>query len=131
MAEHIALKKVLGSSDQSVGAARRARPSGRFRPVLVGKNRDRHRAIHPLAGVRASKFYDWRERYGRVMDHPLDEQRLGNDGTEAHFCVGVGSTCSLPLLLAVDSHARLWRIVILPAIGHVTLLHLLSLCDSF
>jgi hypothetical protein len=38
MAEHIALKKVLGSSDQSVGAARCAGPGDRFRPVLVGKN---------------------------------------------------------------------------------------------
>ena len=50
MAEHIALKKVLGSSDQSVGAARRAGPSGGFRPALVGKNPDRFRTIHPLAG---------------------------------------------------------------------------------
>ena len=33
MAEHIALKKVLGSSHQCVGAPRRARPGGRFRPV--------------------------------------------------------------------------------------------------
>src|SRR6266403_5640684 len=54
MAEHIALKKVLGSSDQSVGAARCAGPGGGFRPVLVGKNRDRRRTIHPLAG-RASQ----------------------------------------------------------------------------
>jgi transposase-like protein len=51
MAEHIALrKKVLGSSDQGVGVARRARPGGGFRPALVGKNGDWHRTIHPLAG---------------------------------------------------------------------------------
>ena len=50
MAEHIALKKVLGSSDQSVGAARCAGSGGGFRPVLVGKNGDRPRTIHPLAG---------------------------------------------------------------------------------
>src|SRR6266699_1753295 len=50
MAEHIALKKVLGRSDQSVGATRGAGPGGGFRPVLVGKNRDRRRTIHPLAG---------------------------------------------------------------------------------
>jgi len=50
MAEHVALKKVLGSSEQSVGAARCAGPSGRFRPVLVRKDRDQRRAIHPLAG---------------------------------------------------------------------------------
>jgi putative transposase len=37
--------------------------------VLVGKSRDRHRTIHPLAGRRANKFYDWRERYGRVNEH--------------------------------------------------------------
>jgi transposase len=50
MAEHVALKKVLGSSEQSVGAARCAGPGGGFRPVLVGEDRDRRRAIHPLAG---------------------------------------------------------------------------------
>ena len=50
MAEHIALKKVLGSSEQSVGAARCAGPGGGFRPVLVREDRDRRRAIHPLAG---------------------------------------------------------------------------------
>jgi transposase len=50
MAEHIALKKVLGSSEQSVGAARCAGPGGGFRPVLVRKDRDRCGTIHPLAG---------------------------------------------------------------------------------
>jgi len=50
MAEHIAQKKGLGSSDQKCGFARRAGPGGGFRPVLVGKNRDRRRTIHPLAG---------------------------------------------------------------------------------
>ena len=50
MAEHIALKKVLGSSEQSVGAARCTGPGGGFRPALVGEDRDRRRAIHPMAG---------------------------------------------------------------------------------
>jgi hypothetical protein len=50
MAEHITLKKVLGSSEQGVGAARCAGPGGGFRPVLVRKDRHRRRAIHPLAG---------------------------------------------------------------------------------
>jgi hypothetical protein len=50
MAEHIALKKVLGSSDQGVGAARCAGPGSGFRPALVGEDRDRRRAIRPLAG---------------------------------------------------------------------------------
>jgi transposase-like protein len=50
MAEPIALKKVLGNSDQGVGAARCAGPGGGFRPALVGKDRDRRRTIHPLAG---------------------------------------------------------------------------------
>jgi hypothetical protein len=49
-AEHIALKKVVGSSDQSVGAARCSGAGGGFRPVLVGKSGDRHRTIHPMAG---------------------------------------------------------------------------------
>src|ERR1019366_2710216 len=61
-------KKSWGSSDPGVGAARCAGPGGGFRPVLVGKDRDRRRTIPPLAG-RASKFYDWRERYGRVNEH--------------------------------------------------------------
>jgi hypothetical protein len=39
MAEHVALKKSLGSFDQELGA------------------------------IRASKFYDWRQRYGRVNEH--------------------------------------------------------------
>jgi hypothetical protein len=69
MAEHIALKKVLGSPDQGVGAARCAGPGGGFCPVLVGKDRDRRQTIHPLAGRGASKFYDWRERYGRINEH--------------------------------------------------------------
>src|SRR5215470_1088164 len=54
MAEHIALKKVLGSSDPSVGATRCAGSGGGFRPTLVGEDRDRCRAICPLAG-RASQ----------------------------------------------------------------------------
>jgi transposase len=43
MAEHITKKKVLGSSDQSVGAARCAGPGGGFRPALVGEDGDRRR----------------------------------------------------------------------------------------
>ena len=52
-----------------MGAARRAGPGGGFRPVLVGKNGNRHRTIHPLAGGTARDFSDWRERYGRVNEH--------------------------------------------------------------
>src|ERR1700745_2085972 len=37
MAEHIALKKVLGNSDRELGAARPAGSSRGFRPALVGK----------------------------------------------------------------------------------------------
>src|SRR6516162_9401036 len=44
MAEHVALKKVLGSFDQELGAAC-AGSSGRFCPTLVGKGRDRRRAF--------------------------------------------------------------------------------------
>ena len=49
MAEHVALKKVLGKSDRGLGAARRAGPDRGFRPVLVGEDRDRRRALHPVA----------------------------------------------------------------------------------
>src|ERR1019366_180275 len=38
MAEHVALKKVLGSSDPGLGAARCAGLGGGFRSVLVGKD---------------------------------------------------------------------------------------------
>ena len=50
MAEHVALIKVLGSSDQSLGTARCARPGSGFRPTLDGKDRNQRRTIHPLAG---------------------------------------------------------------------------------
>jgi transposase-like protein len=49
MAEHVALKKVLGNSDRNLGAARCARPDRGFRPVLVGEDRDRQRAFHRVA----------------------------------------------------------------------------------
>ena len=48
MAEHIALKKTLGNSNRQLGAARRAGPSGRFRPALVGE--DRCHRLHHAAG---------------------------------------------------------------------------------
>jgi len=35
MAEHVALKKVLGNSDRRLGSAGRARSDRRFRPALV------------------------------------------------------------------------------------------------
>src|SRR5208282_2098016 len=40
MEEHVALKKVLGRVKTEVGAARSARPGGRFRAPLVGKDRN-------------------------------------------------------------------------------------------
>jgi transposase len=51
MAEHVALKKVLGSSDQGVGTARCAGPGGGFRTAQGGQNRNQRRTIHPLAGL--------------------------------------------------------------------------------
>ena len=50
MAEHIALKKVLGNSNRQLGAARCAGSSSGFRPTLVGEGRDRRRTVHPVAG---------------------------------------------------------------------------------
>jgi len=50
MAEHIALKKVLGNSNRQLGAARCAGSSSGFRPTLVGEGRDRRRMVHPMAG---------------------------------------------------------------------------------
>ena len=50
MAEHILLKKALENSDRDLGAARCAGSGGRFRPMLVGEERDQRRPIHLLAG---------------------------------------------------------------------------------
>ena len=50
MAEHIALKKVLGNSNRQLGAARCAGSSSGFRPTLVGEGRDRRRTVNPVAG---------------------------------------------------------------------------------
>ena len=50
MAEHIALKKVLGNSNRQLGAARCAGSSSGFRRTLVGEGRDRRRTVHPVAG---------------------------------------------------------------------------------
>ena len=50
MAEHVALKKVWGSSDRGGGGARRAGPDRGLRSALVREERDRRRTVHPLAG---------------------------------------------------------------------------------
>jgi hypothetical protein len=53
----------LGNSDRELGPARG------FPPALVGEDRDRRRAVHWWLDITASKFYDWRERYGKVNEH--------------------------------------------------------------
>jgi len=50
MAEHIVLKKALGNSDRDLGAARCAGSGDRFRPALVGEDRDQRRPIDFVAG---------------------------------------------------------------------------------
>ena len=50
LAEHIALKKVLGNSNRQLGAARCAGSSRGFRPPPVGEGRDRRRTVHPVPG---------------------------------------------------------------------------------
>jgi len=59
----------LGNSERGLGAKRRAGSGRGFRAALVEGYRDRRRAVCGLAGVTASKFYDWRERCGRVNEH--------------------------------------------------------------
>jgi putative transposase len=59
----------LGNFDRHLGSARYAGRDRRFRPALVGKNRDRRRAVIGWLNITASKFYDWRERYGKVNEH--------------------------------------------------------------
>ena len=49
MAEHVALKKALGNSDQGLGSARYAGSDRGFRPALVGEDRDRRRAVQRVA----------------------------------------------------------------------------------
>src|SRR5271167_4104211 len=49
MAEHVALKKELGNSDQGLGSARYAGRDRGFRPALVGEDRDQRRAVYPMA----------------------------------------------------------------------------------
>src|ERR1700719_2251554 len=69
MAEHIALKKVLGNSNRQLGAARCAGSSSGFRPTLSEKAGIGVGRFIPWLGVTASKFYDWRQRYGCVNEH--------------------------------------------------------------
>ena len=69
MAEHVALKKHLGNSDRRLGSARHAGPDRGFRPALVGGDRDRRGRFIVWLDITASKFYDWRERYGKANEH--------------------------------------------------------------
>jgi transposase len=49
MAEHVALKKELGNSDQGLGSGRYAGRDRGFRPALVGEDQDQRRAVYPMA----------------------------------------------------------------------------------
>ena len=50
MAEHVELKKVLGSFNRELGAARCAGSGRGFCPTLVGEDRDRRRTISAVVG---------------------------------------------------------------------------------
>ncbi len=62
-------KKRLGNSDRGLGSSRHAGPDRGFRPALVGEDRDRRGRLIEWLDITASKFYDWRERYGKVNEH--------------------------------------------------------------
>jgi putative transposase len=68
MAEHVALKKRLGNSDWGLGSARHAGSDRGFRPALGETEIGAGRFIVWL-DITASKFYDWRERYGTMNEH--------------------------------------------------------------
>src|SRR5258708_3873454 len=55
IAEHVALKKRLGSSDRGLGSARHAGPGGGLRSALVGEDRDQRRAVHRVARHRGQQ----------------------------------------------------------------------------
>ncbi len=59
----------MGNSNRGLGSARYAGPDRGFRPALVGEDRDRRRRFIGWLDITASKFYDWRERYGKVNEH--------------------------------------------------------------
>jgi hypothetical protein len=61
-------KNSWGNSDRDVGSARHAEPERGFRPALVGENRDSARRLIGWLDITPSKFYDWRERYGKVNE---------------------------------------------------------------
>jgi putative transposase len=77
MAEHVALKKeCLGNSDRGLGSIRHAGPDRVFRPALVGEDRNQRRRFIEWLAITGSKFYSWRERYGKMNEH----KRLGSPG---------------------------------------------------
>src|SRR5260370_2592970 len=76
MGEHIALKKVLGNSERGLGAARRTGSDRRFRPALVGGQRDRRRAIRWMVGRDREQIL----RLARTLRSRQRAQRLGSPG---------------------------------------------------
>jgi len=58
----------LGNSDWDLGPARYAGSDRGFRPALVKAEIGAGRFIVWL-DITARKFYDWRERYGKVNEH--------------------------------------------------------------
>jgi hypothetical protein len=69
MAEHVALKKDIGNSDRELGPARYAGSDRGFRPALAEKTEIGAGRFIGWLDITASKFYDWRERYGKVNEH--------------------------------------------------------------
>ena len=59
----------MGNSDWGLGSARHAGPDRGFRPALVAEDEISAGRFIEWLDITASKFYDWRERYGKVNEH--------------------------------------------------------------
>jgi transposase InsO family protein len=59
----------LGNSDRDLGPPRYAGPDRGFRPALSEKTEIGAGRFIGWLDITASKFYDWRERYGKVNEH--------------------------------------------------------------
>jgi len=69
MAEHVALKKILGNSDRGLGPALYAGSDRGFRRRWSNRTEIGTGRFIGWLDITASKFYDWRERYGKVNEH--------------------------------------------------------------
>jgi len=85
MEEHVALERVLGSSDRRLGSARYAGPSDRFRAALVGKHRVRRGPLHSPAGRCHQQVLSLARALRPATPLSLDEARRLLAGYVEHY----------------------------------------------